>query len=80
MSAVLEATLDLDCKNLLCPIPIIKIAQAIKLVAVGETVRMEATDPGSKHDVPAWARRTGHELLETHQDGKVYTFVVRRTH
>ncbi len=46
MSQVVTEHLELDCKNLLCPMPIIKISQAIKLVPVGGTVRMEATDPG----------------------------------
>jgi tRNA 2-thiouridine synthesizing protein A len=80
MSAVLEKTLELDCKNLLCPIPIIKLSQAIRLVAIGGTIQMEATDAGSKHDVAAWARQTGHELLETRQAAQVYTYLVRRTH
>ncbi len=78
MSAAVETHLELDCKNLLCPMPIIKIAQAIKLVPVGGTIRMETTDPGSKHDVAAWARQTGNELLETQQNGRVYIFLVRR--
>ncbi len=78
MSAAVETLLELDCKNLLCPMPIIKIAQAIKLVPIGGTIRMETTDPGSKHDVAAWARQTGNELLETKQDGRIYTFLVRR--
>ncbi len=80
MSAVLQTSLIVDCKNLLCPVPIIKISQAIKLVAIGGTIQMEATDPGSKHDVAAWARQTGHELLETRQAGRVFTFLIRRTH
>lgn len=80
MSAVLQEILELDCKNLICPMPIIKLAQAIKLVDIGGIVQMEATDPGSKHDVPAWARRTGHELLEADEAGRVYLFTVRRTH
>ncbi len=80
MSAVLQTSLTVDCKNLLCPVPIIKISQAIKLVAIGGTILMEATDPGSKPDVAAWARQTGHELLETGQAGRVFTFLIRRTH
>ncbi len=79
MSAAVETHLELDCKNLLCPMPIIKISQAIKLIPVGGTIRMEATDPGSKHDMAAWARQTGNELLETQQNGRIYTFLVRRT-
>ena len=79
MSATIQTHVDLDCKNLLCPMPIIKIAQAIKLVPIGGTVRMEATDPGSKYDIAAWARQTGQELVETEQNGRVYTFLVKRT-
>ncbi len=80
MSAVIQEILELDCKNLVCPMPIIKLAQAIKLVGIGGTVLMEATDPGSKHDVPAWARRTGHELLEASEVDRVYLYTVRRAH
>lgn len=80
MPAVVQEILELDCKNLICPMPIIKLAQAIKLVDIGGSVRMEATDAGSKHDVPAWARRTGHELLEAREEGRVFVYLVRRTH
>ena len=79
MSASVGEHLELDCKNLLCPMPIIKISQAIKLISPGGTIRMETTDPGSKHDMAAWARQTGNELLETGQNGRVYHFLVRRT-
>ncbi len=60
--------------------PIIKLSQAIGLVEIGQTVQMTATDPGSKYDVKAWARQTEHELVESRQDGKVYTYIVRRMH
>jgi tRNA 2-thiouridine synthesizing protein A len=80
MSVVMQAALELDCKNLICPMPIIKMSQAIKLVAIGETVHMEATDPGSSQDIIAWARQTGHILLGAEEAGGIYTFLVRRTH
>jgi tRNA 2-thiouridine synthesizing protein A len=79
MTSVVEANLFVDAKNMWCPIPIIKISQAIKSVEVGETVLMETTDPGSKFDVPAWARRTGHELLESGSKDSTFHFLVRRT-
>lgn len=78
MSTVLQADVVIDAKNLLCPMPIIKISQAIKKIEVGQTIIMETTDPGSKYDVAAWARQTGQELIETEQTGKVFTFYVRR--
>ncbi|KAA0272784.1 MAG: sulfurtransferase TusA family protein, partial [Chloroflexi bacterium] len=52
--------LTLDFKGLLCPMPVVKIAQAIKQVQVGELIEAIATDPGVMADIPAWARSTGH--------------------
>lgn len=80
MSALVQTDADLflDCKNLLCPMPIIKLSQAIKKIAVGQTILTETTDPGSQYDIAAWARQTGHELLATETEGKVYRFHIRR--
>ena len=80
MSAVIQTQYDLfvDSKNLLCPMPIIKLTQAIKKIGVGQTILTETTDPGSKYDIEAWARQTGHELLSTESEGKVLKFLVRR--
>jgi tRNA 2-thiouridine synthesizing protein A len=81
MSAVIQTQHDLylDSKNLLCPMPIIKLSQAIKQIGVGQTILTETTDPGSQYDIAAWARQTGHELLATGQEGHVFRFLVRRS-
>lgn len=80
MSTVLEHQLVLDCKNLLCPMPIIKLNAAIDQISVGQTLQMFATDPGSQYDVQAWVKQREHELVETQKDGKVFSYVVRRKH
>lgn len=81
MSATIETQADLfvDSKNLLCPMPIIKLAQAIKKINVGQTILTETTDPGSQYDIAAWARQTGQELISTEQSGSIYRFLIRRT-
>jgi tRNA 2-thiouridine synthesizing protein A len=72
------AAVTLDLKGLLCPLPIVKVAQAIKKVNVGDTVEAVATDPGVLADVPAWARTSGNEVVTLErQDGQI-RFVVRR--
>ncbi len=70
--------LTLDLKGLLCPIPIVKIAQAIKKVNVGDTIEATATDPGVLADIPAWARTTGNEVVTLEKLDKQIRFVVRR--
>jgi tRNA 2-thiouridine synthesizing protein A len=69
----------LDLKGLLCPLPVVKMAKAIKEVEVGQTIEAFATDPGVMADIPAWARTTGHELVVLEKVDKQFRFVVRRT-
>ncbi len=75
---VLQPDRELDCKGLNCPLPIIKVSKEVKAMAVGQVLKMVATDPGSMADMEAWAKQTGNELLDAQQDGKLYTFYVRR--
>ena len=70
---------QIDCIGLFCPMPIVKIREAIRMVPLGGIVEMLADDPASEADMKSWSRRTGHELLETSRDGAIYRFVVRKT-
>lgn len=70
--------LSLDFKGLLCPMPVVKIAQAMKQIQVGDIVEAIATDPGVMADIPAWARTSGNELVSLDKQDKVIRFVVKR--
>jgi len=69
----------LDAKGLNCPLPILRAKKALKDVAMGESLRILATDPGSVADFAAFCRTTGNELVETKQDGSTYQFLIKRT-
>ena len=68
----------LDAQGLNCPLPILKAKKALKDVPTGEALRVLATDPGSVADFAAFCRTTGNELIESKQDGKVYSFLIKR--
>ena len=72
------STLVLDLKGLLCPMPIVKMARAIKDVQIGEIIEAYATDPGVMADIPAWCRTTGNELVTLEKLDKQFHFTVRR--
>jgi TusA-related sulfurtransferase len=74
----LEIAAKVDARGLSCPMPIVKTAQAVKLLASGALVEVLATDPGSQRDFVAWSRATGHELVEQTTEGTVHRFVIRR--
>lgn len=71
----------LDCKGMLCPMPIVKTHKAIKKMEVGQILEMTATDPGSLPDMQAWARQTRHELLlAQEEDDGTFRFLIKKTH
>jgi TusA-related sulfurtransferase len=73
-----QTTHRLDARGLACPMPIVKTAQAIAGLASGELLEVLATDPGSTKDFVAWARTTGHQLVEQSQEDGVFRFLLRR--
>lgn len=68
----------LDCKGMNCPLPVVKTAQAIRGLAVGDVLELLATDPGVEPDMKAWSSRTGHDLLSLTQDGDVFHVLIRK--
>jgi len=74
----IDVTQELDARGLLCPMPVIKIAQAMKALAPGQVLKLLATDRGSIADIPAWAESTGNELLDWHDEGDFLVFFVRK--
>ncbi len=74
-----DPALELDCRELLCPLPIIELARHLADVPVGGLLAVVATDAAARHDVPAWCRMRGQEYVgeDTAADGAP-RFVVRR--
>ena len=70
---------DVDCRGVPCPRPIIELARAIAQVGIGDTVAVTADDPAARVDVQAWCRMRAQEFVgeEAAADG-VPTYVVRR--
>jgi tRNA 2-thiouridine synthesizing protein A len=73
--------LQLDCRGMRCPLPVIRLANAIEDVGVGRCVAVLADDPAARADVPAWCRMRGQEYVgeDLDEDGAP-RFVVRRRH
>ena len=75
----MDADVELDCRGMLCPLPIIRLANHLGDVAVGQSMAVVAEDPAARPDVAAWCRMRGQEYLgEDLADDGVPRFVVRR--
>jgi TusA-related sulfurtransferase len=69
---------EVDATGLSCPMPVIELAKAIRDVEVGERVRLLATDPAAKVDVPVWCRMQRQQLVRQEEAGGVWRFDVDR--
>lgn len=56
---------ELDARNLLCPLPVIRVQDKVKGLAAGDVLEVVCTDPGVTSDIPAWCRINGHKVLTT---------------
>lgn len=55
--------LELDCRGMLCPRPVIELGRRHVEVPVGGTVAVVSDDPAARTDVPAWCRLRGQEYV-----------------
>lgn len=69
---------ELDACGLNCPLPILKAKKALTELTSGQTLKVRATDPGSMRDFAAFAKQTGHELIEQKAVGAEFHHVLRR--
>ena len=75
----MEADLELDCRGMLCPLPVIELGRHVTDVPVGGTIAVLATDVAARVDVPAWCRMRAQEYVgEDAADDGTPRYVVRR--
>ena len=58
---------EFNARNLLCPMPVIKVQNTIKEMQPSQLLTVYCTDPGVKYDIPAWCRLNGHDVLAIQQ-------------
>ncbi len=66
-----------DARNLLCPMPVIRVQEAVESLASGAVIKAICTDPGVLHDIPAWVRVHGHTLISAQEENDEYVVIVQ---
>jgi TusA-related sulfurtransferase len=82
MSEVDLNTIDIastvDARGSACPGPLLEAKKGIGKVRVGEVLEIFSSDSGTRNDIPAWAKKVGHEYLGlTEVDGYDKLYVRR---
>jgi len=55
-------SIQVDACGLQCPGPIMKVAENMNRMQVGDVLEIKATDPGFSKDIQAWCKKTGNTL------------------
>lgn len=75
----LEVTNTVDARGSACPGPLLEAKKGIGKVKVGEVLEIYSNDSGTRTDVPAWAKKVGHDYLGVMEaDGYDKHFVRRQ--
>jgi tRNA 2-thiouridine synthesizing protein A len=57
--------------------PVIRTQEKVEKLQVGDTLTVLCTDPGAIHDIPAWCRVNGHEVLGIQQEDQEISIRLR---
>lgn len=68
---------EVDARGLRCPLPVLRLAAALRDAPPGSTVVLLATDPATRVDVPAFARMRQLEVVEIVDHGDHTAYVLR---
>lgn len=59
------SSFTLDARNLISPMPVVRTQEKVEQLDSGDELEVLCTDPGALHDIPAWCRIHGHQVVET---------------
>ncbi|MGI6654616.1 MAG: FAD-dependent oxidoreductase [Christensenellales bacterium] len=70
--------ITLDVCGLSCPGPIMEVSKRIADMQEGETLSVQASDPGFIRDIDSWCQNTGNALLSKSAEKGIFRAVVRK--
>lgn len=70
---------EVDATGLECPMPLLKAKRALNAMAVGQRLRVLATDQGSVRDFRVFVEQSGHILLASDMAAGVYIYLIQKS-
>ena len=67
-----------DAKGLKCPQPLLLAKHALKQLATGKVLLIEATDPHTDLDLEVWCARFGHKIIYHNENNGEFGFWIQK--
>ncbi|MGV8844516.1 MAG: sulfurtransferase TusA [Pseudomonas sp.] len=68
----------LDATGLYCPEPVMLLHNKVRDLVPGGVLKVIASDPSTRRDIPKFCLFLGHELLEQQERDGAYLFWIRK--
>jgi tRNA 2-thiouridine synthesizing protein A len=73
-----HSDITLDFRDLRCPHLLISAIHALERTQPNQILCILASDLNAPSSIGAWARQSGHTLLDMYQEGENFVFYIRR--
>ncbi|BAF61576.1 sulfurtransferase TusA family protein [Candidatus Vesicomyidisocius calyptogenae] len=70
---------NLNVKHLFCPMSVIRLSEMIKKIKINDTIEILTTDTGVLHDISAWCKVHGHQVILVNQKTNEIIIFVEKT-
>ena len=66
-----------DARQKPCPMPLLKLKQALNRIDIGGTIHLIATDPTSKRDCVSYIEMTNHQITIEQLNDELHFYVTK---
>lgn len=70
---------EIDATGLKCPMPLLKMKQALNKVRDGETLLIKVTDPASERDFKSYIQMTAHRLEMEIENDQFFYWITKQS-
>ena len=71
-----ESAVTLDLRGLYCPEPVMRLHEAVRGLRAGDRIRVLASDPATRRDIPKFCLFLGHLLLDQSESNDVLEYQI----
>lgn len=69
---------QLDATGLMCPEPVMLLHKVVREASSGDCIKVIATDPATRRDIPQFCQFLNHELLESQEVEGQFFYLLRK--
>ncbi|MSP28526.1 MAG: sulfurtransferase TusA family protein [Methylococcales bacterium] len=75
---MIEFNLEVDASGLQCPLPLLRLKQALMAMTSGDVVKVIATDPAAHLDFGVYTDQAGHQIIEFIKQSNTQIFYIKK--